>query len=259
VKQDSAVKEGLPAGLQRYYDEKHPVGALLAVPPRNPYPYDRYEAARLGLSMLLPPGAAVLELAAGQGHVYERMRADGMKFSEYVLSEVSQPRLEVLRTLSAADPAARVIEVNAERIPTEIGTFDAVVMVALIEHLLDPIESLRAVREVLRPDGFVWVDTPNIARLTRRIKLLLGRFPSTASANEGLTTHGGEPAKLYDEGHLHYWTFRSLELMLTQYCGYSHVRRMPYSARPFLNGRLGAMLAGKLPTLVSEVCVAAYR
>lgn len=76
------MNDGLPAGLQRYYDEKYTVGASLAVPPRNPYPYDRYEAARFGLSMLLPPGAAVLELAAGQGDVYARMRADGMKFSE---------------------------------------------------------------------------------------------------------------------------------------------------------------------------------
>jgi SAM-dependent methyltransferase len=259
VKQDSAVTDRLPAELQRYYDERHTIDASLAVPPRNPYPYDRYEAAHLGLSMLLPPGAAVLELGAGNGDIYARLRADGMKFSEYVLSEVAQPRLEALRKLAEADPAARVIEINAEHVPAEIGTFDAVVMVALIEHLLDPIESLRAVREVLRPEGFVWIDTPNIARLTRRIKLLLGRFPSTASANEGLTTHRGEPAKLYDEGHFHYWTFRSLELMLTRYCGYSHVRRMPYSARPFLNGRLGAILAGKLPTLVSEICVAAYR
>jgi SAM-dependent methyltransferase len=257
VKQDSGVSDGLPAGLQRYYDERHTDGSF--VPPRAAYPADRYEAARLGLSMLLPRGAAVLELAAGQGDIYARLRADGREFSEYVLSEVSQPRLDVLRTLSAADPAARVIEINAERVPVEMGTFDAVVMVALIEHLLDPIESLRAVREVLSTSGFVWVDTPNIARMTRRIKLLLGRFPSTASANEGLTTHGGEAAQLYDEGHLHYWTFRSLELMLTHHCGYSHVRRMPYSAPPFPGGRLGAVAARTLPTLVSEVCVAAYR
>ncbi len=169
------MNDGLPAGLQRFYDDRHTHGAF--VPPRTPYPYDRYEAARRGLPMLLPRGAAVLGLGAGNGDVYARMRADGMTFSEYVLSDVSRPRLEVLREESVDDPAARVIEINAERIPTGVGTFDAVVMVHLIEHLFDPIESLRAVREVLRPDGFVWVDTPNIARLTRRIRLLLGRFP----------------------------------------------------------------------------------
>ena len=247
----------LPTRLQRFYDERHTDGA--SVPPRARYPSDRYEAARRGLPMLLPTGAAVLELAAGQGDIYARMRSDGVTFSEYVLSEVSAPRLDLLRKAFADDPAVRVTGVDAERIPPDVGTFDAVVMVALIEHLLDPIESLRSVREALHPGGFAWIETPNIARLTRRVKLLVGKFPSTGSANEGLTTHRGEAAQLYDEGHFHYWTFRSLELMLTQHCGYSHVRRMPYSAPPFPAGRLGASLAGKLPTLFSELCVAAYR
>jgi ubiquinone/menaquinone biosynthesis C-methylase UbiE len=259
MEQYRAVSGKLPTGLQRYYDQKHRVGTSPAVPPRSRYPHDRYEAARLGLSQLLPPQAAVLELAAGWGDVFERLRADGVSFSEYVLSEVSERRLEVLRGACADDPVARVAEVDAERVSSELGSFDAVVMVALIEHLLDPIASLSAVRQVLRPGGFVWIDTPNIARLTRRIKLLLGRFPSTASVDEGLTTHRGEPATLYDEGHLHYWTFRSLERMLMERCGYSSVRRVPYSSAPFPAGRVGELLAKWMPTLVSEACVAAYR
>lgn len=245
-------------GLQRHYERTYATVDVPTVPSRKPYPYDRFEAARIGLPVLLPPDAAVLELGAGSGDVYRRLLADGVTISEYVLSEAAQPRLEMLRALSNGDPAARVIEVDAEHVPTTIGTYDAVVMVALIEHLVDPMDSLRAVRRLLRPGGFVWIDTPNIARLTRRIKLLLGRFPSTGSTDEGLTTYYGQPADLYDEGHLHYWTFRSLELMLSRFCGYSRVLRMPYSAPPFPYGRVGTALARKAPTLVSEVCVAAY-
>jgi len=182
---------------------------------------------------------------------------DGLTFSRYVASEIPGPRLTLLGE-ALAPHGVEVTAIDADAIPAELGEFDAVLMVALIEHLLDPITSLRAVRKALKPGGFTWIDTPNIARVTRRVKLALGRFPSTASEDEGLRTFYGEPVDLYDEGHLHYWTFRSLERMLTEFCGFSKVERMPYSSAPFPRGAVGTFVARRAPTLVSELCVAAY-
>ena len=251
----------LPDELQDFYDLRYADSPIPEPPARPAYPYDRFDAVRLGLPLLLPPRAHVLELAAGHGDVYQRLRADGVEFGEYILTEIAEPRLKALEQLSADDSTARVLEANAEHVDeTELsGNFDAVLAVALIEHLVDPISALRRIRELVRPGGFVWIDTPNIARATRRVRLLAGQFPSTASRNEGLTTFGGQPAVLYDEGHLHYWTFRSLEVMLTTLCGYTHVDRLPYAAKPFPGGRVGSVLARRAPTLVSEICVAAYR
>jgi len=101
-------------------------------------------------------------------------------------------------------------------------------MVALIEHLIDPLRAMQRIRQLLKPGGFAYIDTPNIARYTLRLKLLMGRFPSTASMNEGLTTYSGKPTDLYDEGHLHYFTYRSLSLMLTERCGFSRVVKLAY-------------------------------
>ncbi|MFA5149944.1 MAG: hypothetical protein WC433_03420, partial [Candidatus Omnitrophota bacterium] len=55
-------------------------------------------------------------------------------------------------------------------------------------------------------------------------KLLFGRFPSTASLNEGLLNYDRKTqTKLYDESHLHYFTFRSLKNILTERIGFSKI------------------------------------
>ena len=54
----------------------------------------------------------------------------------------------------------------------------------------------------------------------------------------------GSPADLYDEGHLHYFTFRSLTRMLTLRCGFSRVERVPYASAPHVFGKRGSLRAG---------------
>src|SRR5262249_720043 len=56
--------------------------------------------------------------------------------------------------------------------------------------------------------GTLITSTPNIAYLRYRLSLLFGKFPGTAAANEGFAVRPGE---MYDGGHLHYFTFNTLE------------------------------------------------
>jgi hypothetical protein len=117
---------------------------------------------------------------------------------------------------------------------------------------------MQGVRRLLAPGGFVYVDTPNVAKYTRRAKLLLGRFPSTASRDEGLTTYDGRPVDLHDEGHLHYFTFRSLSRMLLTRCGFSRIEKLPYFVGRSLLGRRGDHRLARLwPGMFSELCVVA--
>jgi SAM-dependent methyltransferase len=158
------------------------------------------------------------------------------------------------------DERVLVLELDADNIPkSEYGQYDAVIMLALIEHLIDPLGAMKSIKKLLKPGGFVYIDTPNIAKFTQRAKLLLGRFPSTASQNEGLATWDGKPVHLYDEGHLHYFTFRSLSLMLTQCCGFSKICKAPYTGGfILLNRKLHFFLAKAWPELFSELAVIAY-
>ncbi|OAH09621.1 class I SAM-dependent methyltransferase [Streptomyces jeddahensis] len=252
----------IPTRLVQHYEAKY-AAERTAPPPeplpvRAPRPADRCAAAVTTLARLLPHGADVLELGAGNGVVAESLRAGGVPFRGYTIGDISTPRLEGLRR-TLTDPRMRFAQVDAEQPTATVdGPFDAVVMIALIEHLIDPLGAMRKIRGLLKPGGFVYIDTPNIAKWTRRLKLAAGRFPSTASANEGLTTYGGAAADLHDEGHLHYFTHRSLALMLTRRCGYTEVEFHPYFQSPRILGRrTGTLLARTRPTLFSEIaCVA---
>ena len=100
----------------------------------------------------------------------------------------------------------------------------------------------------------------DIAKYDSRFKLLRGKFPSTASKNEGLTTYYNQPVDLYDEGHLHYFTFRSLSLLLTERCGFSKVEKLGYDCggRIPLGKTIHNQLALLKPELFSELAIIAY-
>ena len=207
-------------------------------------------------------GGNILELGAGSGLLARSLIAHGLAFESYTLSELSGARYEGLRR-DFKDPRMKVLKLDAERLPDDASpTYDAIIMLALIEHLIDPLGAMQKLRKVLKPGGFIFIDTPNIAKFTRRAKLLLGRFPSTASRNEGLTNYEGDLVDLYDEGHLHYFTYRSLSLMLIERCGFSKVEKLGYFIGP--NGRRipGHQIAGLFgrlwPEMFSEIVVVAY-
>ncbi|WP_327354663.1 class I SAM-dependent methyltransferase [Streptomyces sp. NBC_01304] len=252
----------IPNRLLEHYEDKYAAEEVAPAPPAYPLdvrrPRHRAGNAVANLARLLPPGADVLELAAGNGQIGESLRAGGVPFGSYTLSEISPPRLAGLRR-AFTDPRFEVAYADAER-PSEklSGKYDAVVMLALIEHLIDPMGAMRDIASLLKPGGFVYVDTPNIAKWTRRLRLAGGRFPSTASVDEGLTRGDGVPADLHDEGHLHYFTYRSLSLMLTERCGYASTEFHPYYEAPrYFGDRLGTALSRWRPGFFAEISMVA--
>jgi SAM-dependent methyltransferase len=249
------------SGLQRHYDAKYALeaaGGSDETVPRIGIPTNRFEACCRFLPQLFR-GGDLLELAAGSGLVARSLIASGLDFAAYTASDFSDARLEGLRQ-TLRDPRVQVTRLDADDLPEQgAGRYDAVILIALIEHLIDPLRALQRVRRLLRPGGFAYIDTPNVAKYTRRLKLLFGRFPSTASRNEGLTTYDGRPVDLHDEGHLHYFTHRSLSLMLTQRCGFARVQRLPYFTGGRLLGRRADHVLARLwPGMFSELCLVAY-
>jgi SAM-dependent methyltransferase len=248
--------------VARHYDAKYAVDAAGAREPvlvlPTSAPLDRFEACVSDLRRRVT-GGDVLEIGAGNGRLAKSLLAAGLRCDSYTATELSEVRLVALRR-SLSDPRVRVARLDLD-LPADghETRYDAVVLLALLEHVFDPLRAMQRVRTWLRPGGFAYVDTPNIAKWTRRAKLLCGRFPSTASRSEGLVTYEGGPTDLYDEGHLHYFTYGSLTRMLLSRCGFSRVERVPYASAPHLLGRRGSYALARIaPTWFAEIALVAY-
>lgn len=50
------------------------------------------------------------------------------------------------------------------------GSFDVVTMWDLIEHIKDPLNHLREIKRILKPNGFIGISTPNFESLRARIE-----------------------------------------------------------------------------------------
>jgi 2-polyprenyl-3-methyl-5-hydroxy-6-metoxy-1,4-benzoquinol methylase len=254
------ISNKTPLIIQEHYEKKyaHQAGDSVVAIQRVAKPTDRFQAAVKFIPDFFK-GGTVLELGAGNGAVAKTLLDMHIGIKSYTLGDISLTRVEGIGKTIRDD---RIIlrQLNAEDIPeSEYGKYDAIVMIALIEHLIDPLRAMQNIRKLLKPTGFIYLDTPNIAKYTRRAQLMLGRFPSTASKNEGLTTYAGFPADLYDEGHLHYFTYNSLSKMLIDRCGFSRIDKLGYPTGRLLFGKqLESVFAKAWPEAFSELVIIAH-
>jgi SAM-dependent methyltransferase len=93
------------------------------------------------------PGGQVLEIGAGPGHVADLLVqagaiVTGVDFSPYMV-EVAQSKY----------PEITFRQANAEQLPFEVDSFDAVIANFVVHHLARPEKVFREVYRVLKPGG----------------------------------------------------------------------------------------------------------
>lgn len=101
---------------------------------------------------------------------------------------------------------AKTADVTQRGLPFAAGEMDAVYAGALVEHVYDPEFFLRECYRVLKERGILVLSVPNIASLTSRLRMMLGRGPKFYAA--ALSWEFG--------GHIRVFTAGSLRRVLEQ-------------------------------------------
>ena len=141
---------------------------------RHPQPgLYRYTVAE----RLLPhvAGSRIAELGGGTGELSRRMRELGAR--------VTFVDLSASNVAKAGRDGFEAHQLDLNRGLPEFGdeSFDGVVMLEIIEHLVAVEHVLSEVNRVLRRGGFLILSTPNFAFLYNRLRILAGRL----SVDEG--------------------------------------------------------------------------
>lgn len=150
-----------------------------------------HEVHRIALD-LVPESSRVLELGCATGYFSQRLRQKQCR--------VTGIELDAEAAAVARQHADTVLVGSLEHpdvLALPSAAFDAVLLLDVLEHVQNAAHLLAFVRERLAPRGHLVLSTPNIAHLSVRLRLLIGRFDYT-------------PTGILDDGHVHFYTRRSL-------------------------------------------------
>jgi 2-polyprenyl-3-methyl-5-hydroxy-6-metoxy-1,4-benzoquinol methylase len=135
----------------------------------------------------VPEGSRVLDVGCSTGNFGAALQE--LKNCTVVGVDLNETDV---RDAATKISAAYVLDITAEGVADRLGTFDVVVFADVLEHLVDPRATLRAVRSLLNDGGVVLYSIPNMAHLSVRLDLLEGLFPYTELG-------------LLDRTHLHFY------------------------------------------------------
>ena len=164
----------------------------------SPSRFDVTRAARLAQLLAKRPRGALLDVGCYDGQFITRVVAEprvfGVDISERALRLAGQRGVPGVRAQIEAG------------LPFRSDTFATVVAAEVIEHVFDTEAFVCEMARVMRPGGWLALTTPNLVALSGRAQLLLGRSPHNVEFNASPGT----------SGHIRYFTFDTLEQLLSQ-------------------------------------------
>ncbi|MFY9549743.1 MAG: class I SAM-dependent methyltransferase [Thermoanaerobaculia bacterium] len=111
-----------------------------------------------------PPGGNVLDVGCGDGRLLRILRARGVPRERLFGVELDEHAVAAAR----AD-GFQVVQGRFEEADLPAGTFGLIVLQQVIEHVPDPRNMIRRLRELLVPGGALVIETPNTRSWDHRL------------------------------------------------------------------------------------------
>lgn len=133
----------------------------------------------------------VLDVGCTAGYLGSILQKKGAKVYGV---DISQKAIQLARKKIFS---AQQLDLNEQKLPFKNNLFDLIIASEVIEHLFQPANFLKDAHRVLKNNGKLILSTPNFLYWGNRINFIKGTF--------GYTQEG-----MFDEGHIHFYTYSTL-------------------------------------------------
>ena len=159
----------------------------------------RFDAQREDLAYeMLEQGDKFLDVGCGEGQLVIRAKT---KYNQVYGIDISESRINRAKENAKGAKEIHFLSGNINSgIQFSNNTFDAVACIDVLEHIFDPYFLLAEINRILKSEGYLILEVPNLGYIRRRLELLFGKFPRTSSAINWREVG-------WDGGHLHYFTY----------------------------------------------------
>lgn len=148
----------------------------------------------------------IIDLAAGVGVVGERIQNN--YDSDLICNDISPTCLKTLQKLGL-QTVSFDLDDDSKDFPFPDGTFDAVISLATIEHIIHIDHFLKEIGRILKSEGYLYLSAPNYSGLMYLIPFIFS----------GKTFHDpmSDETKYEFYAHVRYFTYRSLYELVTSF------------------------------------------
>lgn len=178
---------------------------------------------------LAGPGASVIEIGAGAGHLAVDLAERGFDVLAVDSSDGMLDRARKNAAHAGLDDRVRTLQADAMDIPIADASFDVVVAVGLLPWVEDPGRALHEMARLVRPGGYVVLTTDNRYGLSRLLDP--GWHANARAAIRRVRKRLGQSPHSWNPGPASYSWARTNSLLAAQ--GLSVVGRAGVGFGPF--------------------------
>jgi SAM-dependent methyltransferase len=216
------------------YFKSRPVGVYRC----NDWPTNRVQFA---VCQAQRGGEALLDIGCGDGDLLLSLKD---KYKSYYGIDISDIRLNTAK-INCIDLNSNFYNLSIE-VQTNLFPFaniNTICCLDVLDHLVDVRAAIKNIFNLLADNGRFILTVPNFAKIDRRLKLLMGSFPSTSTKNQGVDRLG--ESGLFDGGKLHYFTFESLCALLNE-AGFNKIERFGIGKFGWVHNIKPSLLSGAI-------------